>query len=228
MGSLPHLIAIEARVLGVLIEKSLTTPDQYPLTLNAATNGCNQKSNRDPVTSYLQAEVSVALQGLTQKHLAGRVLGSGSRVEKFRHTAHEGLGLDDARLAVMAELLMRGSQSPGELRARVHRMVPTPGLNDLLPLLETLRGQGFIERIPPGPGSRAEKYAQRLAPELRDDGGSTAPPASSAPATPSPQPQAAGSDDEDAGAVRDRVEMLEKRVEDLSAQLGDLIERLGN
>src|SRR5688572_24524311 len=107
----PH----EARLLGVLIEKALTTPEQYPLSIHAATAGCNQKNNRWPVTEFSEAEVHVGMQGLVMKHLAGRVVAAGSRVDKYRHSANEALSLDEPHLAVLAELLMRGPQQPGEL-----------------------------------------------------------------------------------------------------------------
>jgi len=152
----------EARVLGVLIEKELTTPDQYPLSLHAATAGSNQKSNRHPVVDYLEAEVDVALQGLIAKHLVGKVIPSGSRVEKFRHNASETLGLDAAHLAVLAELLIRGPQQPGELRARVQRMAPTASLDELGQRLARLIEAGYARRLPPSPGSRAERYVQLL------------------------------------------------------------------
>jgi uncharacterized protein len=162
MATRPELNAHEARLLGVLIEKALTTPEQYPLSLNAATAGANQKNNRDPVTEFSEAEVHVGLQGLIAKHLAGRVMPAGSRVEKFRHNARETLELDDAALAVLADLLMRGPQTPGELRGRASRMAPIPTLEALSALLAGLVERGFAQRIDPAPGSRAERYRQLL------------------------------------------------------------------
>ena len=113
----------EARVLGVLIEKAYTTPDQYPLSLNGATNGCNQKSNRDPKVDFSEAEVRIALQGLRMKGLAGGAVLAGSRVEKFRHNAKEILKVGERAIAVMAELMLRGPQTAGELRTRAKRML---------------------------------------------------------------------------------------------------------
>ena len=159
----------EARVLGVLIEKELTTPDQYPLSLNALGNGCNQKSNRDPVEDFLEAEILVALQGLTMKGLAGRVTGAGSRVEKYRHNARETLRLDVPETAVLAELLMRGPQTQGELRARVNRMSKLADLDELRGLLESLQAKGYAAAIGPGHGSRAGRFAQRLSPGLHGE-----------------------------------------------------------
>jgi uncharacterized protein len=156
----------EARVLGVLIEKALTTPDQYPLSLHAATTGANQKNNRWPVTDYTEPEVHVALQGLVMKHLAGRVVAAGSRVDKYRHSAQEALGVDDAHLAVLAELLMRGPQQPGELRARVDRMAAVQAPEALQARLAKLIEKGYVKRVPPQPGERAERYVQVLCPDL--------------------------------------------------------------
>ena len=233
MDALPELNDAEARVLGVLIEKALTTPDHYPLSINALLNGANQKSNRFPVTSYVEAEVVVALQGLVPKGLAGRVVGAGSRVEKFRHTANGKLDLDDAHVAILAELLLRGPQMPGELRARVHRMAPTPKAEDLKARLELLVARGFARRLPPAPGSRAERYEQLLSPGLHalPSGAPTAalpatehtPPAESRAASdrltvvPSAQPEKAS----------DRLERLERLVGELRRDLDALRAELG-
>lgn len=213
-----ELNAHEARTLGVLIEKAFTTPDQYPLSLNALTNGCNQKSNRDPVVDFSEAEVTVALQGLVMKHLAGSLLPAGGRVEKFRHNAHQHLGLGDGELAVLAELLMRGPQAPGELRTRASRMRPVASLGDLAALLERLIERGHVERLPPASGSRAERYAQTLARGLHPDAPADAPRAPGATAAP-PAPAPAG--------LGSRVEALEQEVAALRRQLRGLAEKLG-
>src|SRR6185436_4047287 len=158
------LDAIEARVLGVLIEKNLTTPEQYPLSLNGATLGCNQKSNRDPVLELLESEVNAALGKLIVKGLAGSVHPMGGRVEKFRHNAEAVLKVTTPELAILAELLMRGPQQPGELRQRAGRMSPIETLPALMELLKPLIERGLVIRLDPSPGSRAERYAQRLSP----------------------------------------------------------------
>jgi uncharacterized protein YceH (UPF0502 family) len=159
-----QLDPIEARVFGVLVEKDLTTPDQYPLTLNSITLGANQKSNRDPVLDLMEGDVYAALQKLIRKGLAGSVHPVGSRVEKFRHNGEPVLKIETPQLAIMAELLMRGPQQPGELRARASRMAPIESLPALLEMLKPLIEMGFVVRLDPSPGSRAERYAQRLAP----------------------------------------------------------------
>jgi uncharacterized protein YceH (UPF0502 family) len=156
---------IEARVFGVLVEKALTTPDQYPLTLNAATNGCNQKSNRDPVLTLDEMDVDAALRRLEQKYLARRVFPGNSRVEKFVHNGKDALGLDAPGLAILAELLMRGPQTPGDLRARAGRMIAIESLEQLTTILGRLIERGYVQRLPPAPGSRAERYAQLVSPD---------------------------------------------------------------
>lgn len=216
----PKLNDAEARVLGVLIEKSTTTPNAYPLSLNALANGSNQKSNRDPVTSFVEAEVVVALQGLMPKGLAGRVMEAGSRVEKFRHTARATLGVTDGSLAVLAELLLRGPQSPGLLRARVHRMSPTPTLEDLKIHLDELEAAKYVSRISPAPGSRSERYVQLLSPDLHplDAGAPEAPGmAASSSATAAPGPT----------LIDERVDRLERQVAEMKGKLDALIEQLG-
>jgi uncharacterized protein YceH (UPF0502 family) len=159
-----QLDPIEARVLGVLVEKDLTTPDQYPLTLNSLTLGANQKSNRDPVLDLMEGDVYAALQKLIRKGIAGSVHPVGSRVEKFRHNGEAVLKIETAQLAILAELLMRGPQQPGELRSRASRMVPIESLPAMMEMLKPLMEMGLVVRLDPAPGSRAERYAQRLAP----------------------------------------------------------------
>ena len=158
----PH----EARLFGVLVEKALTTPEQYPLTINAATNGANQKSNREPVLSLAEDEVDAALRRLEQKYMARKVFPSNSRVEKYCHNGKDALGLDAAGLAVLAELLMRGPQTPGDLRARAGRMTPFASLDEVMRTLGTLLERGLVQRLAPAPGSRVERYVQLLSPDL--------------------------------------------------------------
>lgn len=219
----PRLNDVEARVLGVLVEKSFTTPDHYPLSLNALRNGCNQKSNRDPVTSYVEAEVVVGLQGLVPKHLAGKVVEAGSRVEKYRHTASDALGVKPRELAVLAELLMRGPQAQGELRARVHRMVPTATLPELQEALDDLIAAGLVRRAAPAPGSRAPRFAQLLGPDLHAESGSGASTeaAEPEPTAPRPAPSPPPLREESPG-LEDRVASLERDVRALREALEEL------
>ncbi|HVN84844.1 MAG TPA: DUF480 domain-containing protein [Candidatus Binatia bacterium] len=202
------LDAHEARLFGVLIEKALTTPDQYPLSLNAAVNAANQKSNRDPLLSLSEEEVAAALDGLEKKYLVRRVF---SRVERYRHNGRDALNLDTAQLAILAELLMRGPQQPGELRARVSRMHAIESLDLLEQALAPLLERGFVQRLDPSPGSRAERYIQLLSPNLHP---------LDAPAHAS----AASAPDSD---LAGRVAALEGAVESLRRQLIRLAEQLG-
>lgn len=159
-----ELDATEARVLGVLVEKELTTPEQYPLTLNALVAGCNQKNNRDPVLDLLDGDVYAAVQRLIKKSLIGSVHPIGARVEKFRHNFAAVVGLDKPQVAILTELLLRGPQQPGELRARAARMHPLETQQALADALAPLVASGRVRRLDPLPGSRAERYVQTLAP----------------------------------------------------------------
>lgn len=202
----------EARVLGVLVEKAFTTPDQYPLSLNGATNGCNQKSNRDPVLDFSEAEVRVALHGLRMKGLVGVSVPSGSRVEKYRHNAKEALKLGDRALAVLAELLLRGPQTSGELRTRAKRMRDVSSPDALEEALGALEELGFAR---PQAGGRATRWAQTICPELHPDAERAAP-GSGAPTA------AAAS-----ASAPDRVEELEGRIGALERTVQRLVAELG-
>lgn len=161
------LTPLEARLLGVLIEKATTTPEQYPLSLNALTNGCNQKNNRSPVMSISDDDAFAAVEGLREKQLAVRVDQVGSRVHKYKHMASETLRCSAGQLAVLAELLMRGPQTLGELRGRASRMSPLATLDDVKTMIRGLMEQSepLVRELPPAPGTRAETYAQLLAPD---------------------------------------------------------------
>ena len=157
----------EARVLGVLIEKATTTPEQYPLSMNAIVNGANQKNNRDPVTSMTEDQAFDAIEGLRQKGLAIRVDVPGNRVSKYRHSATDALRVRTGEAAVLAELLLRGPQTLGELRGRASRMAPLETLDAARDMIRALseRPEPLVKQIAPAPGSRAERYVQLLAPE---------------------------------------------------------------
>jgi uncharacterized protein YceH (UPF0502 family) len=161
----------EARVLGVLIEKSTTTPEQYPLSLNALTAGCNQKNNRHPVLNIHEDEVFDAVESLRGKGLVVRIeAGAGSRVHRFRHNAGEALHVRAAELAILAELMLRGPQTQGELRGRASRMAPMETLDVVRDMLRALRErpEPLVKELPPAPGSRAEQFAQLLAPHAHE------------------------------------------------------------
>ena len=150
---------IEVRLLGCLIEKELATPEYYPLTLNALTNACNQKSNRDPVMSLEETDVVRALDALRFKQLA-LISAEGGRVAKYRHILAEKLRLSPAELAVIAELLLRGPQTVGELRSRAERMHPFPDLAGIEEVLEELmaRTPPLVMRLPRQPGRKEQRH----------------------------------------------------------------------
>src|SRR5687767_3142204 len=135
--------AIERRVLGVMDEKAKTTPDAYPMTLNAICVGCNQKSNRYPLMTLEPDDVEAALERLRGRGAAAEIIGGG-RTAKYRHYFYEWLGVDKAESAVMIELLLRGAQTEGELRGRAARMEPIADLNALRPILESLKAKGLL------------------------------------------------------------------------------------
>ena len=139
----------EARMLGVLVEKAMTTPEHYPLTLNAAVNAANQKSNRNPVLALEEDEVLEALENLVDKDLVKRVFPGHSRVEKFAHTAGGKLGLNSACLAVLAEMLLRGPQTIGELRTRARRMVQIDSLDATQEIIQQLSDARMCKRRGP-------------------------------------------------------------------------------
>jgi uncharacterized protein len=210
-----QLDANEARVFGVLVEKALTTPEQYPLTLNALTNGANQKSNRDPVLSLEEDQIAAALQRLEKRYMARTVFPMNSRVEKYVHNGKDALGLDATPLAVVAELLLRGPQTPGELRTHVSRMVPIESLDQLSAVLTGLIERGLVRRLPPSPGSRAERYVQLVSPDLHPLD-APVPATSSAHAVPVGTPVA---------ELAARVEALEAEVARLREQVEALAPR---
>jgi uncharacterized protein YceH (UPF0502 family) len=215
----------ESRVLGVLIEKAMTTPEQYPLSPNATVNGCNQKNNREPVMTLDEDAVRRALDSLRAKGLVVRVDVPGSRVSKFRHEAAARLGFNARELAVMAELLLRGPQTVGEIRGRASRMHELESLEVVQTVLDGLaaRAQTMVKRIAPWPGTRAERYeqllgeaspieAQNSAPGANIDGGASATTAIAAPAE---------------SELRERIDRLENEVATLAAGLRRLAKVLG-
>ncbi|NOY12208.1 MAG: DUF480 domain-containing protein [Deltaproteobacteria bacterium] len=166
-----ELNRFEARLLGAFIEKELTTPDYYPLSANALCNACNQKSNRAPVMQLVESEVIETVEQLRKKGLAMQSQDAGSRVTKFRHTLRERLYLDDHELAVLAELLLRGAQTPGELRSRADRMA---SFSELSKVDETL--QELIDKEPPmviklsrQPGRKEHRYMHLFCGPIADD-----------------------------------------------------------
>jgi uncharacterized protein YceH (UPF0502 family) len=146
------LESIERRVLGVLVEKAKTTPEAYPLSINALRTGCNQKNNRAPLMQLEEEQVDEACESLRKAGAILQVQGS-SRVDRYRHLAYEWLGVEKVELAVMAELLLRGAQTVGELRGRAARMEPIKDVGELQPTLDALEQKGLVQYLtPPGRG----------------------------------------------------------------------------
>jgi uncharacterized protein len=165
MSTLPILSEVECRVLGALIEKDITTPDYYPLSLNALVNACNQKNNRDPVMNLDENAVRDALHSLQEKRLAGPAGGADSRVTKYEHRVQEVFNFTRAETAVMDVLLLRGPQTPGELRGRSERMYRFEELADLQSTLQKLiqREPPLVKMLPRQPGTKEARYAHLLA-----------------------------------------------------------------
>jgi len=163
------LTAAEARVLGCLLEKASTTPDAYPLTLNSLLSACNQKTNRHPVVDFDEEAVAEAIEGLRSKKLAFRVDGAGSRVPKYRHHLDETVGLGKAGKALLTVLLLRGPQTPGELRIRTERMYVFPATEAVEQELDELAAQmdpPLWRRLPPAPGQKEVRYKHLLCGEV--------------------------------------------------------------
>ncbi|MDX2033218.1 MAG: YceH family protein [Blastocatellia bacterium] len=158
----------ELRVLGAMVEKSIATPDYYPLTLNALTNACNQKNHRDPVVSYDETTVVRALDSLREKTLAYTFHGSDSRVPKFGHLFHKALELNEAEVALMCVLVLRGPQTPGELRSRTPHLHTFENLPEVESLLQGLasREEPLVLRLPRQTGSRESRFAHLLAGDI--------------------------------------------------------------
>ncbi|MCA8912797.1 MAG: YceH family protein [Planctomycetes bacterium] len=207
---MPTLTAIERRVLGTLIEKSLTTPQNYPLSLNSLTNGCNQKSARDPETNYTENEVLETLQGLKRRSLATEFFGAGSRVSKWEEAFVANLGLSNEQAGVLAELMLRGPQTEGELRARASRMAAIPDLAALHKVLEELdtREEQLAKRLSDPNRSRGVVWTHTLYPEEE------APVAEEASASSRVTVRKVGP------ALEERLAALEARVTQLEQQLG--------
>jgi uncharacterized protein YceH (UPF0502 family) len=194
--------AVEIRVLGCLLEKQRTTPDAYPLTLNALRLACNQSTNRDPVVDYNEAEVRAALTRLAQRRWTRAASGAGSRAAKFRHLFDEALGLADDEVAVLTVLMLRGPQTVGELKGRSERLHRFADLAEVEETLDRLASRDLVERLTRRPGEKGERWRQLVGGDERGnegDGEGVAMPAAS--------------------DLAERVERLEREVAELRAEL---------
>jgi hypothetical protein len=200
---------VEVRVLGSLIEKDITTPDYYPLSLNALVNACNQKNNRDPVMALNEDAVRAALESLQGQRLAGPASGADSRVTKYEHRMQEVFNFDRREIAILCALLLRGAQTPGELRGRTERMYRFEELEDVHLALERLsqRDPALVAVLPRQPGTKESRYMHLLA------GG--------VPAEVAPARAVASSAADD-----DRVALLESEVAELRREVAEMREQL--
>ena len=218
------LSLLETRIIGALIEKELTTPDQYPLSLNGLTTACNQKSNRDPVMSLAESEVQDVVDGLKGKNLVSEVL-IGGRVPKFKHrfcnTEFSKLHLNPQELGIVCVMLLRGPQTPGELRTRTNRLCKFDDSLHVEKVLQRLmeREDGpFVVRLGREAGKRESRYAHLFSGEVKPEDFSSITTESVIPST----PQA-----EDAEQYVQRIESLEEQVAGLRAELENLKQMLG-
>jgi uncharacterized protein len=156
---------VELRVLGCLIEKQRTTPDVYPLSLNSLRLACNQTTNRDPVVSYDEETIRAALDRLAHRGWVRLASGPGSRAVKFRHLFDEALGLSDAQISVLCVQMLRGAQTPGELKQRSERLHPFASLADVESTLSELTERELVVRLPRRPGQKEQRYAHTLGEE---------------------------------------------------------------
>jgi uncharacterized protein YceH (UPF0502 family) len=210
----------EVRVLACLLEKQRTTPDAYPLSLNALRLACNQSTNRDPVVAYDDADVRAALHGLERRGLTRLASGAGSRAAKYRHLLAEALPMDAGEQAVVCVLMLRGAQTPGELKQRTERLHAFAGLEEVHAALERLLARGLAARLERRPGQKEERYAHRLGAEPEPEteperpfvAGEGAAAGNGAPAPAHPP---------DAEGLERRVARLEREVAELRAAMRD-------
>jgi uncharacterized protein len=203
----------EARVIGCLIEKEITTPDQYPLSLNALTNACNQKTNRDPVLDLSEAEVQQSVDALMKKYLVSdKSAGYGGRVTKYKHrfcnTEFGSLKFSKQELGIICVMLLRGPQTPGELRARTNRLCEFADADEVETTLRNLmtREDGpFIARLPRAPGARESRYAHLFSGAMES--------------APEPDAQESGETASGAPTLAQRVSALEDLVEELRLKI---------
>jgi uncharacterized protein YceH (UPF0502 family) len=225
------LAEIETRVLGSLIEKDITTPDYYPLSLNALVNACNQKNNRDPVMTLDEAAVRNALATLQEKRLAGPASGADSRVTKFEHRLQEVFNFDRREIAIVCVLLLRGPQTPGELRSRTDRMYHFEALDDVISTLDRLaqREPPLARVLPRQPGTKEFRYTHLFSgepPEPSASVGDSPAHASVARACAERPPKGPSPATASASSTPDRLATLEDEVTRLRQQLAEVQDQL--
>jgi len=219
---------VEIRVLGCLIEKQRTTPDQYPLTLNSLRLACNQSTNRDPVVDYDEAEIRKALGELGRRRWIRGASGHTSRSPKYRHLLDQELSLDEDQISVLAVLMLRGEQTPGQLKQRTERMFGFHDLDALQTTLDALASRELVERLPRRPGQKEDRYRQLLGggsdePEAAPDAETSGPELAEMPAPVEVEPLPVPQDTPET----ERIEALEREVADLRGLVEELRRELG-
>ena len=198
--------AVEIRVLGCLIEKQRTTPDVYPLTLNALRLACNQSTNREPVVDYDENTIRSAIERLVQRKWATLASWSNRRSMKYRHTLDTALGLSDQEISVLAVMLLRGPQTPGELKTRTERLHTFGDPQEVTGTLDRLIERGLVARLERRPGQREERYKHLLSEELEESAHE-------------PPPEPVREDD--------RIQRIERQLDELRSEIKALREELG-
>ncbi len=231
--------AVEIRVLGCLIEKQRTTPDAYPLSLNALRLACNQSTNRSPVVDYDEAAIRDALQHTYRRGWTRLTSGHGSRAAKYRHLLDEALGLAPDELSLLGVLMLRGAQTPGELKQRSERLHHFDDLAAVQATLERLIARGHVAQLPRQPGQKEERYLQLLggdtaeaaaqtpAPAHADRAGGAGEDASATPLAEAPRPVTGPARSSAEPEFATRIEALEREVVELRNQLSALRDELG-
>jgi uncharacterized protein YceH (UPF0502 family) len=227
--------AVEIRVLGCLVEKQRTTPDVYPLSLNSLRLACNQSTNRDPVVSYDEATVVEALRRLALRGWTRLASGAGSRARKYRHLLNEAFGLDDAEVSLVAVLMLRGPQTPGELKQRCERLHGFADLAAVNEALERLVERGYAARHERRPGQKEDRYEQLLgghsiaAAKAPEEAVGMQPPADTASPNASGAKSDSGPDErpQRSRPAEDRLTRLERELSELREEVRALREALG-
>lgn len=214
-----NLTDSEIRVLGCLMEKQRTTPDAYPLSLNSLRLACNQATNRDPVVDYDDAVIRDALHRLQRRGYARLASGVSSRAPKYRHLLADALPLSDPEHAVMCVLMLRGSQTPGELKQRTERMHQFPDLGELHKTLDGLIERELVARLDRRPGQKEERYIQLLSDQDSSNADAEPHPSTAAPAH---------VDIPDGNDRNDAISMLTRRIESLEAHVEELRAQITN
>jgi hypothetical protein len=225
---------IEIRVLGALVEKQRTTPEQYPLTLNSLRLACNQATNRDPVVDYDEADIKDAVQRLRQRGWVRFASGHGSRAAKYRHLLDQALGLGRDELALLCVLMLRGPQTPGELKQRTERLHGFASLEELEGVLGRLIERDLAERMPRRPGQKEDRFVQRLGGD-GGDGGAPRPVEPAVAADPVAEERQTGlvaeADPPPAGdldVLAERVSAIERALSELRSDVTALRRDLGD